>query len=167
MPRFSEGPRPAASVAFVRDADDGLEIYLSRRPMHFRYFPGAFVFPGGRAEESDRNLKETACREVLEEIGVEISPDDLVLLRETHTSAYAGPVYHLFIFACVAGRDMVTSPNPDEIDDEVWVAPDEALRNFDLPYQIMCAVKTISGFRSTGELLTRLRRGSINEDFWY
>src|SRR5579862_8345368 len=94
LPKSSSQPRPAASVAFVRDSESGIEIYLSRRPAHFRYFPGAFVFPGGRAEQEDIDLRATACREVAEEIGIHINPDQLVLLRETHTSPHAGPVYH-------------------------------------------------------------------------
>lgn len=160
-----EGPRPAASVAFVRDAENGVEIYLSRRPDHFRYFPGAFVFPGGRAEESDRDLKETACREVLEEIGVEIEPDRLVLLRETHTAAHAGPVYHLFIFAYAVQGEFQTRLNPDEIDEEIWIGAQAALDRLDLPYQIMVAVRTISRFANSVELIERLNGGYVSEDF--
>lgn len=162
----SASPRPAASVAFVRNAADGIQVYFSRRPMHFRYFPGAFVFPGGRSEPTDADPRETACREVMEEIGVEISPDQLLLLRETHTAAHAGPVYHLFIYACVAGADLVTTPNPDEIDEEVWLSADAALAQLDLPYQILLAVKAISGFSNTGDLFEALEKRSFDEDYW-
>src|SRR5690349_24691948 len=105
-------PRPAASVAFVRDSERGIEVYLSRRPAHFRYFPGALLFPGGRAETSDQDLRATAQREVEEEIRVRITTDRLVLLRETHTAAHAGPVYHLFIFAYEIAGSFDTVINP-------------------------------------------------------
>jgi 8-oxo-dGTP pyrophosphatase MutT (NUDIX family) len=160
----SGGPRRAASVAFVRDTDSGIQIYFSRRPAHFRYFPGAFVFPGGRAEDFDLDLKETACREVLEEIAVEIGPSTLRLLRETYTARHAGPVYHLFIYACEFQSVMSTSPNPDEVEAEVWLTAREALGQLDLPYQIMAAVQSISQFETVEDLMRALEHGSFDGD---
>jgi 8-oxo-dGTP pyrophosphatase MutT (NUDIX family) len=149
-------PRRAASVAFVRDTERGIEVYFSRRPSHFRYFPGAFVFPGGRAEDVDVDLKETACREVMEEISVKISASNLRLLRETYTARHAGPVYHLFIYCCPVEGEMVTEPNPDEIDAEAWLTAEEALTELDLPYQIMVAVQIISQFDTVQALMRGL-----------
>jgi len=157
-------PRRAASVAFVRDTDRGIEIYFSLRPAHFRYFPGAFVFPGGRAEGSDVDLKGTACREVLEEIGVEIEPGSLLLLRETYTARHAGPVYHLFIYACEFQGEMTTSPNPEEVEAETWLTAREALGRLDLPYQIMAAVQSISQFDTVEDLMQALEQGSFDGD---
>ncbi|HVF88888.1 MAG TPA: NUDIX domain-containing protein [Blastocatellia bacterium] len=149
-------PIPAAAVAFVRDTTRGIEVYLSRRPAHFRYFPGAFVFPGGRADLEDRDLRETARREVKEEIGVDIDPDLLIPLRETQTSAHAGPVYHLLTFAYAVEGEFSTSINPDEVEEEVWVSPREALDRLDLPYQIGAAVYTMLRFKSVRELVETL-----------
>lgn len=160
-------PIPAAAVAFVRDTDRGIEIYLSRRPLHFRYYPGAFVFPGGRRDECDADIQATACREVMEEIGVEIDPGRLALLRNIHTSAHAGPVYHMLTFAYSIEGEFNTSVNSEEVDEEVWVTSQEALSQLDLPYQIRAAVYTISRFASVGELFARLARGSIDEDYWF
>ena len=64
--RERKEPIPAAAVAFVRDTDLGIEVYLSRRPAHFRYYPGAFVFPGGRLDPGDTDIRATAAREVQE-----------------------------------------------------------------------------------------------------
>ena len=64
-PQEQKLPIPAAAVAFVRDTDRGIEVYLSRRPLHFRYYPGALVFPGGRVDLEDADIKATARREVL------------------------------------------------------------------------------------------------------
>src|SRR5258706_3750013 len=104
-------PIPAAAVAFVRDAERGIEVYLSRRPAHFRYYPGAFVFPGGRVDATDTDIRATAQREVLEEIGVAIDPGRLVPLRDIHTSAHAGPGYHMITFAYAIESAFVPSPN--------------------------------------------------------
>ena len=150
----------------MKDTDRGIEVYLSRRPMHFRYYPGAFVFPGGRSDAEDNDLRTTACREVMEEIGVEIDPRHLVLLRETHTSSRAGPVYHMLTFAYQVKGEFSTSLNYDEVEEEMWATPSEALARLDLPYQIRAAVYTISHFSRVADLLTALASGSIDEDYW-
>jgi len=165
--REQAGPIPAAAVAFVRDSERGIEVYLNRRPLHFRYYPGSFVFPGGRRDNSDASLKATARREVAEEITVDIDTDKLVPLRDIHTSPHAGPVYHMLTFAYAVVGDFVTRINPEEIEEETWVTAVEALDRFDLPYQIKAAVFSISKFSTVGELLAALERGSIDEDYWF
>jgi 8-oxo-dGTP pyrophosphatase MutT (NUDIX family) len=155
-PQERKQPIPAATVAFVRDTARGIEVYLSRRPAHFRYYPGAFVFPGGRRDVDDADLRATACREVKEEIGIEIDPGRLVLLRETHTSPHAGPVYHMLTFVYWVEGEFATSVNSEEIDEELWATPAEALARLELPYQIMAAVWAIAPFRSVHELLSAL-----------
>ena len=160
-------PIPAAAVAFLRDTERGIEVYLSRRPMHFRYYPGAFVFPGGRRDDDDGDIKATACREVKEEIGVEIDPRKLVPLRNIHTSPHAGPVYHMLTFAYPVEGEFTTSVNSEEVEEEVWVTPREALSRYDLPYQIMAAVYAISRFASVNDLLNALAEGSMDEDYWF
>ena len=120
-------PIPAAAVAFVRDTEKGIEVYLSRRPAHFRYYGGAFVFPGGMADPEDADMRATAAREVREEIGFNVDPQRLLLLRETHTSPHAGPIYHMLTFAYSVDGEFRTSLNEDEVDEEVWIPPGEAL----------------------------------------
>ncbi|MEK6406982.1 MAG: NUDIX domain-containing protein [Acidobacteriota bacterium] len=159
-------PIPAAAVAFVRDTERGIEIYLSRRPAHFRYYPGAFVFPGGRSDPGDTDIKATARREVQEEIGIEIDTQRLVPLRNIHTSAHAGPVYHMLTFAYPAESEFNTSLNPEEVEEEMWIMAREALARFELPYQIRAAVYTIARFASVADLLDALAEGSIDEDYW-
>jgi 8-oxo-dGTP pyrophosphatase MutT (NUDIX family) len=158
-------PIPAAAVAFVRDTESGIAVYLSRRPAHFRYYPGAFVFPGGRLDAEDTDIRATARREVQEEIGIDIDTKLLVLLRNIHTSAHAGPVYHMLTFAYPAEGDFNTRLNPEEVDEEVWMAAGEALAQLDLPYQIRAAVFTIAQFRTVADLIVTLKKGSIDEDY--
>jgi 8-oxo-dGTP pyrophosphatase MutT (NUDIX family) len=159
-------PIPAAAVAFVRDTERGIEVYLSRRPDHFRYYPGAFVFPGGRADVEDADLRATACREVNEEIGVNIDPGLLVPLRNIHTSAHAGPVYHMLTFAYPVEGEFKTRLNAEEVEEETWLTAREALAKLELPYQIRAAVYTISQFPAVGDLMQALAAGSVNEDYW-
>jgi 8-oxo-dGTP pyrophosphatase MutT (NUDIX family) len=163
----SEEPIPAAAVAFVRDSPEGIAVYLNRRPDHFRYYPGAFVFPGGRRDPGDSNIRATAQREVLEEIGVQIEAARLVPLRDIHTSPHAGPVYHMITFAYEADDAFATSLNPEEIEEEIWIAAAGAVHSLNLPYQIQAAVHTISRFADVAQLMRALESGSINEDYWF
>lgn len=162
-----EQPIPAAAVAFVRDSERGIEVYLSRRPSYFRYYPGAFVFPGGRVDLEDADIRATARREVLEEIGVDIDTELLVPLRNIHTSAHAGPVYHMLTFAYAVVGEFNTTLNPEEVEEELWITAREALARLDLPYQIKAAVHSIARFASVAELLGALAGGSMDEDYWF
>ena len=45
-------PQPAATVLLVRDARDGVEVFLVERASKAN-FGGAFVFPGGKVDPED------------------------------------------------------------------------------------------------------------------
>lgn len=46
-------PRPAATVISLRDGANGYEILMLRRNLNSDFVGGAYVFPGGRVDESD------------------------------------------------------------------------------------------------------------------
>jgi 8-oxo-dGTP pyrophosphatase MutT (NUDIX family) len=46
-------PRDAATVALVRDGDEGVEVYLLRRVAGMAFAPGMHVFPGGAVDPRD------------------------------------------------------------------------------------------------------------------
>ncbi|MDH4169679.1 MAG: NUDIX hydrolase [Acidimicrobiia bacterium] len=46
-------PRPAATVALLRDGHHGLETYLLQRNPALEFVPGASVFPGGAVDDGD------------------------------------------------------------------------------------------------------------------
>jgi 8-oxo-dGTP pyrophosphatase MutT (NUDIX family) len=48
-------PRDAATVAIVRDGQQGLESYLLRRQPTMAFAPGVYVFPGGGVDAADRD----------------------------------------------------------------------------------------------------------------
>ena len=47
-------PRPAATVMLLRDAPDGLEVFLLQRHSRMDFAPGTTVFPGGGVDDRDR-----------------------------------------------------------------------------------------------------------------
>jgi 8-oxo-dGTP pyrophosphatase MutT (NUDIX family) len=48
-------PRPAATVALLRDGQEGLEAYLQLRPLGMGFAGGLWVFPGGRVDRTDHD----------------------------------------------------------------------------------------------------------------
>ena len=54
MTEAARPPRPAATVAIVRDATDGIEVLLCRRAERGDHNSGAWVFPGGLVDRADR-----------------------------------------------------------------------------------------------------------------
>lgn len=51
-------PRPAATVVLLRDAPDGMEVFMVVRHHQIDFASGALVFPGGRVEPGDRVIAE-------------------------------------------------------------------------------------------------------------
>lgn len=47
-------PRDAATIALLRDGDEGIEAYLMRRHSTMEFAAGMYVFPGGKVQDSDR-----------------------------------------------------------------------------------------------------------------
>lgn len=48
----------AATVIVVRDGEEGLEVLVQERHVETDFVGGALVFPGGRVEETDRDLPD-------------------------------------------------------------------------------------------------------------
>lgn len=46
-------PHPAATIVLLRDAPDGLQTFMVRRPDTASFLAGAQVFPGGRVDPAD------------------------------------------------------------------------------------------------------------------
>lgn len=62
--------RDAAVLVPIIDRAQGLSVLLTKRADHLNSHAGQVSFPGGRSEEGDRSLEETALRETEEEVGL-------------------------------------------------------------------------------------------------
>ena len=69
-PLLVEHPLPASVLIPIVDREAGPAVLLTRRSDHLHHHPGQISFPGGRADEGDATVVETALREAEEEVGL-------------------------------------------------------------------------------------------------
>lgn len=132
---------PAATVLLLRDGDDGLEVLMVHRNSKIA-FGGMWVFPGGRVDADDIvargedpmvSARRAAVREVMEETGLLINPDDLVdwsywVPPPMPVMPSKGPVrrFSTWFFAVEAPEGTVAIDH-GEIHDDEWLSPSVAL----------------------------------------
>jgi len=63
-------PRPGAVLILLYPTNDGIFFPLMKRSHYGGVHSGQISLPGGKKEEGDKDLMETAVRETYEEIGV-------------------------------------------------------------------------------------------------
>jgi 8-oxo-dGTP pyrophosphatase MutT (NUDIX family) len=87
-------PLPAATILLLRDAPDGVEVFMVKRHHQIDFVAGALVFPGGRVDKGDseaalrdhadggaewsdamRAIGAAAIREAFEESGILLARD--------------------------------------------------------------------------------------------
>ena len=77
IPHLDDHTTKHAAVLIVIYGDD-YKIIMTQKPMTMQLHAGEISFPGGKIDADDEDLLETAIRETLEEIGLNISRDDVV-----------------------------------------------------------------------------------------
>ena len=73
----------SVSVALLDERD---RVLILRRPPDAKVAPGLWQLPGGKMDAGEAPV-ETAVREVGEELGFELSPDDLTFVRIFHSTS--------------------------------------------------------------------------------
>jgi len=127
--------RKAATVALIRDGEQGLEALLVKRSDHGT-FGKQWVFPGGAIDASDDENAEhelaaaqaAAARECLEEAGIALQPSELLPFAHW-TPPESVPVrFATWFFVAAAGGDQDVNIDDYEIVDYRWVRPADALK---------------------------------------
>jgi 8-oxo-dGTP pyrophosphatase MutT (NUDIX family) len=73
------GPlKPAGVLVPIMERSEGLSILLTQRAPDLRHHAGQASFPGGRMEEHDDTLLDTALRETHEEVGIHPRHVDII-----------------------------------------------------------------------------------------
>jgi 8-oxo-dGTP pyrophosphatase MutT (NUDIX family) len=128
--------RPAATVALLRDGDEGLEVLMGQRATKLDFHGGAWVFPGGRIDDVDydgtrdivRAARNAAAREAMEEAGVVVDADALVHFANWTTPEISPKRFATWFFAGAAGDDHDRA-RADGVESDVvrWIAPHQAM----------------------------------------
>ena len=118
--------RPIILVAAVALLNEEGKVLLAKRPPG-RPLAGLWEFPGGKVDPGED--PETALiRELMEELGIEITRADLVPLT---FASHAYPEFHLLmlLYLCKRWEGDIAAQENQEL---LWVKPDE-LRLYDMP----------------------------------
>lgn len=81
-------PRKSAVLILLFPEQDSIRTILIQRPVYTGVHSGQVAFPGGKFEETDTDLQQTALRETFEEVGV---PANTVEIIGKLTDLYINP----------------------------------------------------------------------------
>lgn len=101
---------PAAVLVGLVTHAEGMRVLLTQRTAHLRAHAGQISFPGGRAEASDADAAETACREAFEEVGLPSAAVEVIgalPVYSTVTDFIVTPIVALI----APGRPLVLDPH--------------------------------------------------------
>lgn len=155
-------PTPAASVILMRG--EPFEVLMVRRHARASFVPDAWVFPGGTVDDADRRATEletmrvAAARELREEAGIELDPDELVWTSRWITPDGLPKRFDTYFFLARAREGVEAVIDEREAVDVVWMTPERAIAELDIVFPTQKNLEAIAGFTSIDELLAS-RRG--------
>jgi 8-oxo-dGTP pyrophosphatase MutT (NUDIX family) len=91
----------AAVVAIIYQQNNGERLlYLIERNTYDGHHSGQMAFPGGKMDPGESNLKETAIREVNEELGIHLDLDTLFPLKPqwVHVSNHWVQPFYVIVY---------------------------------------------------------------------
>lgn len=98
--------------------------YLLQRRQNTGYMDEHYDFGATGHLEAGESIEACVVREAKEEVGVNVQPSDLKLIRISQTSAY-GDDYMGFYFLCEKWQCEPTICEPEKCDDLGWYAPND------------------------------------------
>lgn len=144
-------PRPAATVVVLRPDAEAFEVLLVRRNDRVAFMAGAFVFPGGRVDDTDRvpaapqasrpdparfsdltsdeelAYRRAAVRELQEEAAVTVDLDALIPIAHWVTPEIEIRRYDTRFFLTVMPSDQEARHDEGETTELAWCHPSDAL----------------------------------------
>lgn len=120
-----DAPLRAAVAMILAPHPDGPKVLMIRRAEHPEDpWSGHMAFPGGRSEPEDLSLVDTAIRETLEEVGVDLARHGELIVPMTELPAYSsgrpvGMVVSPFLFSLDRIRE--TEIDPEEVAAALWL----------------------------------------------
>lgn len=168
-------PRPAASVVLLRrggkHGDRVLEVLLLKRTEQAKFMPGVWVFPGGAVDEGDgedeARFKACAIRELEEEAGIALDPDEeLVLFSRWITPEVVSRRFDAWFFLALAPAHAPPRADGVETVDAGWFEPAGALKahgagRMALAFPTVKQLKALIQFGTSEEALAAHRDATI------
>jgi 8-oxo-dGTP pyrophosphatase MutT (NUDIX family) len=167
-------PRPAATVILLRrggkHADRGLQVCLVQRNPEARFMPGVWVFPGGALDpgdgEGERGHRLCAARELKEEAGIEIDPEELVPYSRWITPRIVPVRFDTRFYLALAPAHSPPRPDGSETVDAGWFAPQQALEMHErdqlpLVFPTIKHLESLLPFANATEALETARRREV------
>jgi 8-oxo-dGTP pyrophosphatase MutT (NUDIX family) len=117
----------AAVVLILQDAGESTEFLVIQRAENPRdYWSGHLALPGGRADQTDESLLATAAREVVEEVGIQLSleHDFVGQLTPLAPSSSRLPLIRVTPFVAVI-REPVTLCLSHEVGSAFWASVEQ------------------------------------------
>jgi 8-oxo-dGTP pyrophosphatase MutT (NUDIX family) len=118
--------RAAVAIALVRDDDasSGTALLLTLRAAGLRAHRGQWALPGGRCDAGETQI-EAALRELAEELGLKLEPDDVLGLLDDYPTRSGYLITPVVVWA---GAKAAISPNPAEVASVHRIALDQIER---------------------------------------
>jgi len=125
-----EYPRPAVAATMVVINEEDETTLLARRIKTANAYPGENSIPGGFVDEGTETVTEAAIRELREEVGLEVSVDDMILVKESSTPG-TDPrchVVNLLFYTRINSATAKTLEPNDDIEEISWTSLVDAVR---------------------------------------
>ncbi len=119
-PRSFPSNQPQAGVLIaLTDHPSDPEVVLTKRAARLSTHSGEIAFPGGKHDETDRDLLHTALREAEEEVGL---PPDKVEIVGPLGQVMSKHGLKVTPWVGIIPQGLLLEPNPDELD-EIFNVP--------------------------------------------
>ena len=175
--------RPASTVVLLRPSPSRFEVLLVRRHENVKFMGGAHVFPGGSVDPEDQRadaghlasrlapaiarmdgiapvqavaLHVAAARELFEESGVRVEPQDLTPFARWVTPEFQPKRFDTWFFLAVAPAGQTAAHDGVENTESAWVDPAEAIEmcrrgDISLPPPTWTTLRKLSSFPGVGD----------------
>lgn len=109
---IASGLTPAAvAITIVSDPEDQAGFILTRRASRLRNHKGQWALPGGRIEPGE-SAADTAFRELHEEVGLDVGPENLLGALDDFETRSGFRITPLVVWG---PSKAALSPNPNEV----------------------------------------------------
>ena len=130
----------AATVVLLRITDEPLQVFLLRRHGGHEFMANRWVFPGGRLDDADGDLRITALRETFEESGLLLArrPDEdhYLDLRDPRLADQFQALRHQVDQGALTLPQLLHQQNLEPAVEDLhffahWITPDFESRRYD------------------------------------